>query len=158
MQARIPQLVDVTQRLSAAGKKATYTTAGRLWNQARLETGFDPNQEAVSRAEYIAIVDNEVLPLLRETFGAQFTQKEGESLKVTLGDPNKQPQEKDAVLRSFMRTKLGTINSTARELGRPEPFSAEDIQEIVSQINISGGGAAVAPSGGKSGWSIRKKQ
>ena len=143
MGARIPQLIDVTQRLSQAGKKATYTTAGRLWNRARLETGFDPREEATARTEYVSIVDNEVLPLLRETFGAQFTQKEGESLKVTLGDPDLQPQQKDAVLRSFMTSKMGTINSIARELGRPDVFTRQDIQDILSQINIS-----QPPSGG----------
>jgi hypothetical protein len=123
--ATFPQLLSVVNDLSALGKKATYTYTGRVGDLIRNEvsgvTGMvEPSEGAVARDEYISRVDNEILPLLRETFGSQFTQKEGESLKVTLGDPNKTPQSKDAVLRSSIKTKMGTINSIERHLGLPE--------------------------------------
>jgi hypothetical protein len=121
--ARMPQLEDTVKRLSALGKVATYTMTGRARDLLVRELGFDVPDAATARTEYISMVDNEILPLLRETFGAQFTEREGNSLKVTLGDPNKSPQEKDAVLRSFIRTKKETLNTQARKLGYDLPYS-----------------------------------
>lgn len=74
---------------------------------------------ATARKEYMSLVDNQILPLLRQTFGAQFTAKEGESLKATLGDPDATPEQKDAVIRSFIDQKKQTINSLEREAGEP---------------------------------------
>ena len=124
--ARMPQLEDTAKRLSALGKLATYTMTGRARDTLVREVGFDVPDSAVARTEYISMVDNEILPLLRETFGAQFTEREGQSLKVTLGDPNKSPAEKDAVLRSFIRTKKETINTQARKLGEDTPYTSTD--------------------------------
>lgn len=120
--SRMPQLEDTVVRLSDLGKKATYTYAGQGRDAVIRQAGFPVPDSAVARTEYISMVDNEVLPLLRETFGAQFTQKEGESLKVTLGDPDKSPEEKDAVLRSFIRTKMESLNTSARKLGKETPY------------------------------------
>ena len=125
MTANLPRLETVATQLSALGKTATYTKAGQAQDIARRELGLDPRAGAVSRKEYIAKVDNEVLPLLRATFGAQFTQKEGESLKVTLGDPNVSPAEKDAVLRSFIDSKRAQIETQKRKIGAP-PGSASN--------------------------------
>lgn len=132
--SRMPQLQDVTTRLSALGKLATYTMAGRARDVLMRETGMDVPDAAAARTEYISTVDNEVLPLLRQTFGAQFTQAEGQSLKVTLGDPNKSPVEKDRVLKSFIRTKMETVNSMAREAGQAEPYAQDDIDAFVRGI------------------------
>lgn len=144
--SRIPQLLDVVTRLSDLGKKATFTTAGKVLDVGRKELGMAARPEAVARSEYISTVDNEILPLLRETFGAQFTQKEGESLKVTLGDDNLGPEQKDAVLRSFIRTKMGTINQLARDLGVSEKFSPDEINAVASSIGAPKTATAAAPT------------
>lgn len=122
-QATLPQLEETANKLNELGQKATYTYAGQTKNAVMRQLGMVLPEGAVKRAEYIAYVDNQVLPLLRQTFGAQFTQKEGESLKVTLGDPNKSPEEKDAVLRSFIANKQATIATGQRRVGQ----SPEDI-------------------------------
>lgn len=109
LESDLPGLEKVVTDLSALGKKATYTTIGQAANSARRQAGFSVGDGAIARKEYIAKVDNEVLPLLRSTFGAAFTQKEGEQLKVTLGDPNASPEEKDAVLRAFIQAKRAQI-------------------------------------------------
>jgi len=114
--SRMPQLEDTAERLSKLGQAATYTNAGQVRDFTMRELGMDVPDAATARAEYISMVDNEILPLLRDTFGAQFTQREGESLKATLGNPNASPAEKDAVLRSFIRTKVETLNSMRREI------------------------------------------
>ena len=133
--SRMPQLVDMANKLSQLGKAATYTMAGQARDTFLREMGMPVPESAVARTEYISMVDNQILPLLRETFGAQFTQKEGESLKVTLGDPNKSPEEKDAVLRSFIATKMGSLNTQARQLGESELYAQEDIEQAVGSIS-----------------------
>lgn len=115
--SKLPQLLDTVNQLSDLGQKATYTSAGLATDFARRELGISPRDSAVARSKYIATVDNQILPLLRDTFGAAFTQKEGESLKVTLGDPNKSPQEKEATLQAFIQQKVATLNSAAQEVG-----------------------------------------
>lgn len=119
MEASMPRLEVVVSELSNLGKKATYTMAGQAANAARRQLGMSVGEGAIARKEYISKVDNEILPLLRQTFGAQFTQKEGESLKATLGDPNASAEEKDAVLRSFIETKYGQIAGLKRRTGAP---------------------------------------
>jgi len=115
--SKMPQLINVVNKLSKLGETATYTGLGVARNTAMRELGLPVPQGAVSRREYIAVVDNEILPLLRDTFGAQFTQKEGDSLKSTLGDTGMSPEEKESVLKSFIETKIQTLNSTSSELG-----------------------------------------
>jgi dephospho-CoA kinase len=89
-----------------------------LWDSVAKQTGQLPREAAVARARYIAVVDNQVLPLLRDTFGAAFTQKEGETLRNTLGDPNKSPAEKKAVLRSFIEQKRRDLEALAMQSGQ----------------------------------------
>ena len=115
--SKMPQLINTINKLSKLGETATYTGLGVARNTAFRELGIPLPQGAISRREYIAVVDNEILPLLRDTFGAQFTQKEGESLKSTLGDTGMSPEEKESVLRSFIETKIQTLNSLSSELG-----------------------------------------
>lgn len=115
-QAALPTLMTTVDKLGKLGEIATYTKTGQARDTALRELGLPVTKGANARAEYIATVDNQVLPLLRQTFGAAFTQKEGESLKATLGDPNKSPSEKDAMLKSFITQKQANIATTQREL------------------------------------------
>lgn len=117
MEANFPRLEEVTKQLSVLGQKATYTKSGQFRDTLMREAGRFPGESAVARKEYISKVDNEILPLLRQTFGAAFTQKEGETLKNTLGDPNASPEEKEAVLRSFIDSKKAQILTQKRRVG-----------------------------------------
>lgn len=118
MEAYLPQLEETVKELSKLGKTATYTKAGQAVDTALRQSGMPSRQAGIARSEYISLVDNQILPLLRQTFGAQFTEKEGQSLKATLGDPDKSPSEKDAVLRSFIRQKKAKIESLKREVSK----------------------------------------
>lgn len=124
MQANLPRLEAVVTQLSELGKNATYTKKGQFYDAMRREAGMTPRESSIARKEYIAKVDNEVLPLLRVTFGAQFTENEGKSLKVTLGDPDASPEEKDAVLRSFIDSKRAQVETQKRKLGADIPGPA----------------------------------
>jgi hypothetical protein len=119
MRSKMPGLEAVVRELDQLSEKATYTTAGKGVDLIRREMGAEPRESAVARKQYISMVDNQILPLLRETFGAQFTQKEGESLKATLGDPDASPKEKQAVLKAFIEQKRRNIEAVAAEAGGP---------------------------------------
>ena len=117
MQSNLPRLETVVGQLSELGKTATYTKVGQAQDFGRRELGLEPRKEAIARKEYISKVDNEVLPLLRQTFGSAFTEKEGTSLKATLGDPNASPAEKEAVLKSFIDSKRAEVKTQRRKVG-----------------------------------------
>lgn len=119
--ASFPRMLEMADELSALGKKATFTKAGQAANAVRRQLGLSVGEAGVARADYISKVDNEILPLLRQTFGAQFTENEGKSLRATLGDPDVSPEEKDAVLRSFIAGKTGAIETLSRRTGEAVP-------------------------------------
>ena len=120
MESKIPELFESVQNLSDIGKDATYTRLGFLKDEALKEAGFGATEGSVASSKYMASVRNQVLPLLRETFGAQFTVKEGESLLETLGAGYKSPVEKDAILQAFIDQKVASVNSERRRVGLPE--------------------------------------
>jgi hypothetical protein len=124
MERTMPGLITVVDQLYDLSNTATYTQAGVLRDRARAQLGLAASEGAVARAEYIAIVDNQVLPLLRQTFGAAFTAKEGETLRATLGDANKTPEEKRAVLRAFIAQKERDLASRRDPAATPAPTQA----------------------------------
>lgn len=129
LESKLPGLQTVMDQLGDLAQKATYTQTGQLWDTIVRETGQMPSEGALARTEYMAVVDNQVLPLLRDTFGAAFTAKEGESLRATLGAPDKSPAEKKAVLQSFIAQKV------------------RDLQAMKSRLGTDGGAAPVTPVG-----------
>ena len=148
----MPQLINVINKLSKLGETATYTGLGVARNTAMRELGLPVPQGAVDRREYISVVDNEILPLLRDTFGAQFTLKEGESLKSTLGDTGMSPEEKESVLRSFIQSKIQTLNSMSSELGY-EPLNPTIVSKgkysVINGKIIKEGQTATNPQTGQ---------
>lgn len=128
MESKLPELQATVAKLGALSEDATYTMAGQAVNFASKELGLGSTEGAKARASYIAIVDNQILPLLRDTFGAAFTAKEGDTLKATLGDPNKTPAEKQVVLEAFIEQKAASIESKRRELGVDETQPTQPTQ------------------------------
>lgn len=116
MVSKMPELESTIGRLKELAPKATYTKIGNLRNLLKKEIQGRSTEGGVAREEYDSIISNQVLPLMRDTFGAQFTQKEGETLRATLGDVNKTPEEKEAALRSFIEQKKKSIESKYRKL------------------------------------------
>lgn len=116
--AKLPELFQKVQYLSDLGKKATYTEAGKAKDWLARQAGIS-TEGATARTEYMSVVDNQILPLLRDTFGAQFTENEGKTLRSTLGDPDKTPEQKDAVLQSFINQKIASVQSLERQTGNP---------------------------------------
>ena len=119
-ESKLPELEFNVRALSKLGAKATYTKAGVLKDDALRQAGLPMSKGGIARAEYISRVDNQILPLLRDTFGAAFTEREGQTLRATLGDPNATPKEKDAKLKAFIEQKKASVRSTKRQLGKQE--------------------------------------
>lgn len=135
MVSKMPELQATVERLKELAPIATYTTAGRVRDRVAQEAGR-PTIGSVARDEYESIIANQILPLLRDTFGAQFTEREGNSLKATLGDPNKSAQSKVKVLDSFINQKSKSIESKFRKLqayeeGVSAPTSYAGGEEII---------------------------
>lgn len=118
MQSKMPGLETVVSDLDKLAEKATYTTGGRVYDTVRKEMGAEPRAAAVARTQYISTVSNQILPLLRDTFGAQFTAREGDTLMATLGDPNVTPAEKQAVLKTFIEQKRRDVEALANRTGQ----------------------------------------
>lgn len=117
LKSKLPGLELVVEELGKVADEATYTSTGRALDAGIKELGLKPRDAAVARSRYIAMVDNQVLPILRDTFGAAFTVKEGETLRATLGDPNKTPAEKKEVLRAFIQQKRRDLEALAKRTG-----------------------------------------
>lgn len=134
LQAQLPRLNQVVEKLHNLGQTATYTKAGVAANEVARQLGAELPQGANDRQAYITTIDNEVLPLLRQTFGAAFTAEEGNRLRATLGDVNLSPSEKDAALKSFIDAKVGEIQSLQRQAGASPAAPAAG-----GQIRVSNG-------------------
>ena len=120
-EAAMPGLNDTVAELKELSQIATSTIGGRAWDAIVKESGFGATEGATARAKFIAIVNNQVLPLLKPTFGAAFTVQEGESLKATMGDPNASPEQKMAQLEAFIAQKYRDIQTKNRQLGIEAP-------------------------------------
>lgn len=115
--AKMPGLQQNVKELYDLADKATYTTTGQFINWAAKESGYGATDGAKARTEYIAKIDNQILPLLRDTFGAAFTVAEGDRLRDTLGDPNSTPEEKKLVLNAFIEQKMRDAQALAIQAG-----------------------------------------
>jgi len=118
-QAALPGLKAAVDELKELALIATSTFGGKIWDGAVKQTGFGSTKGAGARAGFIAIVNNQVLPLLKETFGAAFTAQEGESLKATMGDPDSTPEEKLIQLNAFIAQKERDIGTKELQLSQP---------------------------------------
>lgn len=118
--AAMPGLLEVSDKLKKLADIATYTVGGRLWDTAVKELGFGSTDGGTARSTMVAVVDNQVLPLLRETFGAAFTKAEGDSLRATLLDADATPEAKKSSLDAFIEQKYRNIQTKEAELGGGE--------------------------------------
>lgn len=110
----MPALQEVVSSLRELAPIATSTVAGKIFDVAAKELGFGSTKGATARAKYSAIIDNQILPLLKQTFGAAFTAVEGERLRDTLGDPDASPAEKAAQLDAFIDSKVRELETARR--------------------------------------------
>lgn len=116
MEAALPGLYESIGELKELADISTSTIAGRAWDSIVKETGFGSTEGATAAVKWTAIVMNQVLPLLRETFGAAFTQEEGKKLEAAMGDVNADPVQKLAQLDAFIAQKERNVRAKEIEL------------------------------------------
>tara|TARA_R110000772_G_scaffold140168_6_gene249326 strand:- start:1338 stop:2525 length:1188 start_codon:yes stop_codon:yes gene_type:complete len=125
MEASLPGVKEVVNELLELSDIATSTLGGKAFDFVVKQSGFGSTKGATAKAKMEAIVDNQVLPLLKETFGAAFTATEGEALKSSLVNPDSSPAQRKAQLEAFLaqkernvRTKqTQAINTQSTEVG-----------------------------------------
>lgn len=133
-EAALPGIREVVNKLTTLADVATYTEGGKAFDQIVKQLGFGSTGGATARAQMLSIVDNQVLPLLRDTFGAAFTEKEGERLTKTLMDPDATPETKKAQLNSFIEQKMRDIETKRRVAGEAaEPAADLSIEDLINQ-------------------------
>jgi hypothetical protein len=108
-EAGLPAVKDLIVQLKDLSEISTSNLSGRAFNSVVRELGFGATEGGTARAKFIAIVDNTLLPLLKQTFGAAFTVSEANQLKATLGDPNLSAGERNAQLDAFIENKTNEV-------------------------------------------------
>ena len=115
-EAALPGLTDAVGQLKALAPLVTSTIGGRAFDAVVKESGFGSTKGANARAKFVAIINNQVLPLLKETFGAAFTAAEGDALRATMGDVDASPDQKIEQLNAFIDQKTRNIEAKRLEL------------------------------------------
>jgi len=119
--AALPGLTEVVNKLITLSDVATYTLAGKAFDEVTKQLGFGATEGATARAKMDSLVSNQILPLLKETFGNQFTEKEGESLRKTMLDIDASPAQKKEILNAFIEQKIRDIETKESNLNQQAP-------------------------------------
>lgn len=149
-EASLPGLEEAIGNLKELAPLVTSTIGGKIFDAAVKEAGFGSTEGANARAKWIAIINNQVLPLLKPTFGAAFTEREGEALRATMGDPDASPSQKMEQLNAFIDQKKRDVVGLQNELdngGTVEEWKAKRFNEQPQQPTMT----ATGPNGEKIG-------
>lgn len=149
-EAALPGIRQVVDQLKVLADDATFTLSGKAFNEVSKQFGFAASGDT-ARSSMIAIVDNQVLPLLRPIFGAAFTKAEGDSLKRALVDPDSTPESRKAQLDAFFTQMIRNIETKQRiEGGQQDGVQeTEEAQEAEGQVRFQEGQTAVNPTTGE---------
>ncbi len=136
--AALPGLMAAIDNLREVAAIATSTLGGKIFDVAVKEAGFGGTKGATAKAKFISIINNQVLPLLKPTFGGSFSVQEGESLKATMGDPDASTEEKLAQLDAFIEQKMRDIEVKENKLKLEAGESLPETQGDVIKFNREG--------------------
>lgn len=125
MKAAKPGLDIAVSRLRELAPLATSTLGGKLWNSVVKQSGFGATEGATALAEFIAIIDNQVLPLLKPTFGGSFSIQEGETLKASFARAGATADEIMAQLDAFIAQKERDITTTQSQINAAKTISTQ---------------------------------
>lgn len=123
--ASMPSLITVVDELKQLAPLVTSTIGGNVFNAITKELGFGATEGSTAKAKFSSVINNQILPLLKQTFGAAFTKAEGDELKATMGNVDAAPAEKIAQLNSFIDGKIREIQTKERQLGQTVTTSAD---------------------------------
>ena len=128
-EAALPGLTEVVTQLKSLAGDATFTLAGKGFNEIAKQFGYS-TAGSTARASMVSIVDNQVLPLLRPIFGAAFTAAEGDRLRNAMLDPESTDESRKAQLDAFLGQMERNIQAKKFELGLEKPAGTQDEQAL----------------------------
>ena len=117
MEAAMPAVTDVKNELIELSDIATSTLGGKAFDAIVKQSGFGSTKGADAKAKMIAIVDNQVLPLIKQTFGGAPSLEEVRSLKSSLVDPEASPAQRKAQIEAFFAQQQRNVEVKQRQLG-----------------------------------------
>jgi hypothetical protein len=120
----LPVLREFVEDLRKVGDVADYRFLDEVAANLARQRGEQLSEGAIARQRFTAMVDNQILPLLKATFGAAFTAEEGARLRATLGNETLSPAEKNAQLDAFIEAKEREI----RALGGQVPDAPVSVE------------------------------
>lgn len=128
MQANMPQLLEMVDDLNNLADKTSTSLYSK--GKSALYKAFNASTDTDdANVAYDNMVDNNILPLLRQTFGAAFTEREGERLKATLGNKGMTAAQRKQALNNFITQKQREMESKKRKIDayNPQSNSASNI-------------------------------
>ena len=136
--AGMPGLIEATDKLKELAMISTSTFGGRVWDLAVKESGFGSTKGSNAKIKYKAIIDNQVLPLLKQTFGGAMTEGEGLRLSNTLGDPGASPEQKLLQTEAFMEHQQRQMETLKRQAdaGTVQGEAAPQVLNFDAQGNL----------------------
>lgn len=126
LEAGLPAFEEMAKQLNEVGKDATYTKSGQAYDWLVRQLGLGSTKGANARERYRQIVNNELLPKLRETFGGQLSDAERESLLSTLGNVDLSAPEREQAVQSFIESKKRQLEGYKRQLGGTKKETKEE--------------------------------
>ena len=130
LNASLPGLQEVTGQLRELSEISTSTMGGRFFDKMVQETGFGSTKGGTARSKLVSIVNNQVLPLLKETFGGAMTETEGARLVATMGDPDATHDSRMGALDAFIAQKSREIQGLERELVPTQQTGQQQTQQV----------------------------
>lgn len=121
LDANMPNIETTVNKLNELNKIATYTQGGLIVDAGFRQLGWEVPEGATARAQAKSLIDTTILPLLKPTFGAAFTEQEGKKLLDTWGDVNASPAEKEMALQGMMMAVRLQGETIRRKLGKDAP-------------------------------------
>lgn len=132
-EAALPGLKTVIGKLKVLSDEATFTLAGRAFDVVAKEVIGFATKGGTARDKMISIVSNQVLPLLRPIFGAQFTEREGDRLIAAFADVNSTPESRRGQLDSFLSQMERNIEAKRSELQGIENGARQQANDLSTQ-------------------------
>lgn len=118
LDSNAPNIEATVNKLNELNKIATYTTGGLIADGVFRQMGWTVPKGATARAQAQSLIATTILPLLKPTFGAAFTEQEGDKLLATWGDPDASPEEKEMALQGMMYSVKLQGETLRRKLGK----------------------------------------
>lgn len=151
IESNLPELQKRVSELKEIGSRATFTRLGTAKDFLSKEFRKKSTEGGKAKVEFMAKVDQTILPLLKQTFPGAISDDELKALRNTLGSATSSPEEKNLVLDAFIQQKIDDTKGLRRKLGVPQRQqpAQQKTQQTAVQPQIQEGQTAINPSTGE---------